>query len=444
MATTQAMVKASEPPLTEAQYYRRQLSGLCHGRGIELGALHAPTHGLPAESLVLYVDKESTKDLAARFASDENVAAESLVPVDVVSDGGRLPFGTGALDFLIANHVIEHLPNPLGALSEWYRCLKDGGRLYLSVPDKRFCFDVDRALTSWAHLLADLQRNDDGFSVASREHLREWARIVEGASPDEVDERVDNHLSTVLDYHCHTWTYESMLSTLDHCGAELGLRFEREEDLSSYETWGEMILVLRKDPHAANLLPARYRYPEWHFARMDKVLDELSKGAVWEQSFICAHDGLTAIHVRFGTYMRANSGTLVFRLYRSRDSAPLVRLEADLSGLHDNLFQAFRFATVKRSAGRRFRFTLEAPESAPGNAVTAWCAAHDDASVILTVNGFHIPCTTLNFKAFSVASLHDSDAWSGQRVPPPGNQTDCLRRISRALQSLVSKGGRTN
>jgi ubiquinone/menaquinone biosynthesis C-methylase UbiE len=34
-------------------------------------------------------------------------------------------------DFVIANHLLEHLPDPIGALKEWYRVLRAGGTLFL-------------------------------------------------------------------------------------------------------------------------------------------------------------------------------------------------------------------------------------------------------------------------------------------------------------------------
>jgi 2-polyprenyl-3-methyl-5-hydroxy-6-metoxy-1,4-benzoquinol methylase len=436
-------VEARASTLTEAQYYRRQLTGYCLGTGIELGALHAPTQGLPPNSAVLYVDKESRDDLVARFAADPNVAPDSLSPVDVVADARSLPFQSGSLDFLIANHVIEHLANPLGTLSEWYRCLKDGGHLYMSVPDKRYCFDSGRELTTWAHLLEDMQRNDDGFSDASREHLSEWVRVVEGLPEDEVDARVEHHLSMALDYHFHTWTYESMLGTLDRCAKQLGIRFEREAELNSYETWGEMILVLRKNGDAVSVLPAPYSYPEWEFTDKDRILGELLPGTTWAQSFTCGHNGLNAIHVRFATYSRANSGPLVFQLFVNGSTAPLARLETDLAELRDNFFHAFRFPTVAKSAGKRFHFTIEAPNSSPDNAVTVWATARDASGVSLKVNESPILDTTLNFKAFSIARLDERNAWSGRQVPPSPRRTNGRRRLPGALRQAIGKGAKT-
>jgi SAM-dependent methyltransferase len=408
---TAAAVEAQEKTLTEAQYYRRQLAGLCHGRGIELSPRDAPTQGLPSDAAILYVDRESTRQLKDRLKPAP--AAKSLAPVDVIADTGCLPFTTNGLDFLIANDLIGRIPNPLGGLKEWHRCLKEGGRLFLTAADERFCFHGDRAPTGWDHLQADLHSSDNGLSDASRAHLRDWLRSVEGASEKGIDARLDELLSTTLDYHWHSWTYESMLGTLDRCGRELGLRFEREAELNSYETWGEMILVLRKQREAADVLPGRYSFPEWKITTKDRILGELLPGNVLEQSFTCSQKGLNAIHVRFGTYSRANSGPLVFELYREDTPQPIARVEADLSDLRDNFFHAFRFSPVKASAGWSFRFTLEAPAATQDNAVTVWAADCDDGDLAFEANGSPVEGTALNFKAFSIATLNESDAWSG-------------------------------
>ena len=61
-------------------------------------------------------------------------------------------------DFVIANQVLEHFQNPLLALQNMLRVLKPGGVLYLSLPDKRFSFDVDRPVTTVEHVLRDYRR----------------------------------------------------------------------------------------------------------------------------------------------------------------------------------------------------------------------------------------------------------------------------------------------
>lgn len=54
--------------------------------------------------------------------------------VNVVCTANKLPFADGAFDFIIANHVIEHVPNWFESFKELARVLKPGGTIELWVP----------------------------------------------------------------------------------------------------------------------------------------------------------------------------------------------------------------------------------------------------------------------------------------------------------------------
>ena len=53
---------------------------------------------------------------------------------DVKADLSKLPFEDHAYDLILCNHVLEHIPDHLQALSELYRVLKKGGTLIAQVP----------------------------------------------------------------------------------------------------------------------------------------------------------------------------------------------------------------------------------------------------------------------------------------------------------------------
>ena len=44
-------------------------------------------------------------------------------------------------DFLLSSHMLEHTANPIKALKEWKRIIKDKGYLILIVPHKDGTFD---------------------------------------------------------------------------------------------------------------------------------------------------------------------------------------------------------------------------------------------------------------------------------------------------------------
>ena len=61
---------------------------------------------------------------------------------DVKADICELPFLDNSYDFIICNHVLEHIPDDRKAMSELYRVLKPGGTAILQVP-----YEEDRTET---------------------------------------------------------------------------------------------------------------------------------------------------------------------------------------------------------------------------------------------------------------------------------------------------------
>lgn len=65
---------------------------------------------------------------------------------DVKADICALPFEDNSYDFILCNHVLEHIPNDLKAMEELYRVLKPGGIAILQVPleeDRENTFEDD-------------------------------------------------------------------------------------------------------------------------------------------------------------------------------------------------------------------------------------------------------------------------------------------------------------
>ena len=60
-------------------------------------------------------------------------------------------------DFVLSSHALEHTANPILALSEWVRLLKDQGTLVLLLPHKDGTFDHRRPVTTMRHLIADFK-----------------------------------------------------------------------------------------------------------------------------------------------------------------------------------------------------------------------------------------------------------------------------------------------
>lgn len=122
--------------------------------GLEIGPLAQPVVD-KQQAKISYVDHASTAELKEKYAADPNVCKERIVSVDYVTGGRPLPevVGIGQFDYVIASHVIEHVPDMIGFLKDVTQVLRPGGFLSLAVPDKRYTFDYFRNDTVLADVI---------------------------------------------------------------------------------------------------------------------------------------------------------------------------------------------------------------------------------------------------------------------------------------------------
>ena len=174
------------------------------GKGLEIGPSHNPlmpkTAGFDVEILD-YLDADHLRSKYAEAGCDVSRVEE----VDYISDGRRMFEVIGQrhrYDWIVASHVVEHVPDLLAFFNDCEALLKPNGSLVLAVPDKRCCFDILRPLSTVGQVLQahvdgrtkpppgvifdDLayarKRNDQiGWSLTSREPLT-GVRSVEQAA----------------------------------------------------------------------------------------------------------------------------------------------------------------------------------------------------------------------------------------------------------------------
>jgi SAM-dependent methyltransferase len=155
----------------------------------------------------------------------------------IVDDAENLDkFDSDSLDFIIANHVLEHCHDPIGTLLTWADRLKSGGVVYAAVPDKEHTFDKPRAVTELAHLVSDYL---DGYAEGDKEHYREWHYIIDGLRGKELDDRVQECINTRANIHFHVFDRAAMVALFDFVG-------DAFEVLESAQHGAEIIWVLRK------------------------------------------------------------------------------------------------------------------------------------------------------------------------------------------------------
>jgi SAM-dependent methyltransferase len=173
----------------------RWLDGL---KGVEIGgAAHNAFH-----LDTLNVDR--TRDMDTVYKREELECAGVAMAVDVVAEGDDLPFPDEAFDFVLASHVLEHLPDPIRALQEWRRVARR--YVFVVLPHRDRTFDRDRPVTPVDELL---RRHDRGLRSDEDRHWTVWTcesflelcerlglEVLEHQDPDD---KQGNGFAVVLD-----------------------------------------------------------------------------------------------------------------------------------------------------------------------------------------------------------------------------------------------------
>ena len=101
------------------------------GRELEIGPLASPV--VPRKmGEVYYVDHLPTDELIAKFTGDPDVDETLIVSTDFVWGSNTLAEAVGSsapFDYVVASHVLEHVPDLIGWLNEVSAVLRPGGRL---------------------------------------------------------------------------------------------------------------------------------------------------------------------------------------------------------------------------------------------------------------------------------------------------------------------------
>ena len=133
----------------------RQHIDVAHGRGLEIGPLVSPVVTKEMGE-IYYADHATTEELREWYRPDPAIDENAILPVDFVwgaqtlleAVGDKAPF-----DYVVASHVVEHVPDLIGWLQEISAILRPGGRLSLCAPDRRFTFDARRRATDLADVI---------------------------------------------------------------------------------------------------------------------------------------------------------------------------------------------------------------------------------------------------------------------------------------------------
>ena len=115
--------------------------------GLEIGAAAHNPFGLKTRNV-------ASAEGADFYAEEQRAMGVDPAPVDIWAMGDRIPVPDRSEGFILSSHVLEHLPNVIGAFIEWDRIVREGGYVFMIVPLKgALPQDADRELTPLAHFI---------------------------------------------------------------------------------------------------------------------------------------------------------------------------------------------------------------------------------------------------------------------------------------------------
>jgi len=219
-----------------------RLLSYCHSfeKGLEVGPLSNPLATKQQYPFVEYADYASKEELAQTSNSDPNVDVNAIPEIDHVcrSIDDFLNINN-TYDFVLASHVIEHVPDLFGWIKVISFLLNANGKLILAVPDKRFCFDYFRNETTFGECLEafwekrrrpSTRQVYDAFSLARHVYSHNSWEEAPGKETDSMFNiatayelaKQSFEESRYRDCHCWVFTYDSFLDLIE-TGNTLGL-----------------------------------------------------------------------------------------------------------------------------------------------------------------------------------------------------------------------------
>lgn len=153
--------------------------------------------------------------------------------IQFISDGTNLSqIEDASYDFVLSSNCLEHIANPIKALNEWKRILKNNGALILVLPNKINNFDRYRPTTTSDHLLEDFNNHTTEHDLT---HLEEIVNLHD-LSLDLPAGNIENFKKRSLDnfnnrtLHHHVFDLSVIKMMVEFCGLEVVKENETDQD----------------------------------------------------------------------------------------------------------------------------------------------------------------------------------------------------------------------
>jgi len=154
-------------PLALREEFLKQVVGRAEGEALEIGPSWAPIlRGSHASYLDIF-DAGELRSRATKNGADPDSCPEVIDYVGDIANVDR------QFDYVVSSHAIEHQPDLVHHLASVAKLLKPGGRYFLIIPDKRFCFDALKPESTIAGVLQAHRERRSHHSLQS---------VIEGAA----------------------------------------------------------------------------------------------------------------------------------------------------------------------------------------------------------------------------------------------------------------------
>lgn len=123
-------------------------------------------------------------------------------------------------DFILSCHSLEHVANPIKAIKNWNKALKEKAKIILVLPDKNFTFDHKRPYTTFDHLMKDYNNDTSEYDTSHFNEIFQLHDISKDSNIKNADElRIrakDNYSNRCI--HHHVFNMELLVKLLSYCG----------------------------------------------------------------------------------------------------------------------------------------------------------------------------------------------------------------------------------
>jgi SAM-dependent methyltransferase len=216
----------------KAKSFKKLNSQLKDKTGLEIGGLSEVfmTRGIfPVYSIASRIDNcnfasstiwEGTIDAGQNFQFNQ----KKLNGWQYITEATALDkIQSESYDFVLSSHALEHIANPVLALTEWIRVLKEQGLLILLLPHKDGTFDHRRPVTTLEHLLLDFEsktKEDDLTHMAEILELHDLSRDLAAGDIENFKARSERNAENRC-FHHHVFDTHLAIELVDYMGLQI-------------------------------------------------------------------------------------------------------------------------------------------------------------------------------------------------------------------------------